>query len=273
MRTTTFQTWVPPTSGKAALVIDTGVAWCALNVTPNIERLLSNAREYERALTATARTASRTIVVAGVDAAESLAATPGMSDADLARRCMALRGEPWSQARARRDMRERVRIWRRLEEGRTTVPSCMDELFSLWDEANSGEAPIYCDAETARLRTRVPFAHGENPFEHATLDPGYETIEVQDVPREVHKLLAFLAREGIPAELHAAAALFALWHVHPFADGNGHVGRMLVCSMLAGSYSTTTLLAFVKAMQTKRVIISATIAELFLELLVEAQLW
>ena len=226
---------------------------------------------------------ARAIAAAGVDAAEDLARSLGVSDYDLQDLCLALRGEPWSQALVRRDMRERMRIWRRLSEGGFAVPSTTTELLALWTEANSGEIALYTEAETARLRTRTPFAHGKIPFEHRAVDPGRETVDAKDLPREVGNLVAFIARDDIPVEYHAAASLFALWYVHPFPDGNGHVGRMLACSMLAGGYSTPTLLAFVWALQSSRERISETIAgivgdqgdllpfaELFLELLIRA---
>ena len=53
--------------------------------------------------------------------------------------------------------------------------------------------------------------------------------------------------------------LFALWYIHPVRDGNGHLGRMLACAMLAGHHATPTLLAFVARMQAKRTKISRTI--------------
>lgn len=45
-------------------------------------------------------------------------------------------------------------------------------------------------------------------------DPGRETVDVQDLPREVGNLIAFMARDDVPAEYHAAASLFALWYIH-----------------------------------------------------------
>ena len=263
--------------------IDTGVAWCGLSVSKDVELLLEVAHERERTVLSDARMPARAIAAAGVDAAEDLAKSSDVSDADLVELCLALRGEPWSQAPARRDMRERMRIFRRLSEGSFAVPSTTTELLALWTEANSGEVALYTEAETARIRTRTPFAHGKIPFEHKALDPERATVDVQDLPREVENLVALMARDDIPVEYHAAASLFALWYVHPFPDGNGHVGRMLACSMLAGPYSTPTLLAFVRAMQSSRERISETIAgivgehgdllpfaELFLELLIKA---
>ena len=263
--------------------IDTGVAWCALNLSKDLELLLAVARERERPVSSCVRMPARAIAAAGVDAAEDLARSSDVSDAELVDLCLKLRGEPWSQAPARRGMRERMRILKRLSEGSFAVPSTTTELLALWTEANSGEVALYSEAETARLRTRTPFAHGKIPFEHKALDPGRATVDVRDLPREVENLVAFMARDDIPVECHAAASLFALWYVHPFPDGNGHVGRMLACDMLAGLYSTPTLLAFVRTMRSSRERISQTIAgivgeqgdllpfaELFLELPIEA---
>lgn len=68
------------------------------------------------------------------------------------------------------------------------------------------------------------------------LTEGHETVAPDDIPAHVEMLLSFVnSGEGM-AELRTAVALSALEHIHPFADGNGRLGRMLACSMLAEVY-------------------------------------
>ena len=162
-------------------------------------------------------------------------------------------------------MRERIRIWRVLEQERACIPHDIDGLLALWAEANKGEVAVYSESETAQLRRGIPFAHGEDYFAQTTPTPGRKTVDPNAIEGETRKLLAFMQRPGITPELHAAMTLFALWYIHPVRDGNGYLGRMLVCIMLAGRYVTPTLLAFVSLMQAKRAEISRTIVAIVRE--------
>ena len=236
-------------------LIQTGVCWCEMHVTSELRELVVAARENERALQGQIRdpeSVARAVAIADVDAAKALAADPALNTEELFARCFALKGEPLNQAPARRDMRERIRIWRRLTRGDTQTPRSVDELFALWEEAVAGEYPVYRESATAGFRTGIPFVEAFGRPRLAEIPPEKETVAPADIARETDALLAFLGRSDIEAELHAAAAAFALVYIHPFRDGNGHTHRMLTCSMLAKRYSPATLLTFVRARQAAR---------------------
>lgn len=206
--------------------------------------------------------AARLRTARGVAASELLAADPTISNDELAARCYALRGEPWSEARARRDMRERMRVWRCLEAGRARVPSSVEGMFALWEEATRGEVAVYRESETAQLRRGIPFAHAQVPFEYVAPAPGKQTVAPDEIERETRRLIEFMQADGIQPELHVAAALFALAYVHPFRDGNGRLSRLIACAFLAERYPTSTLLSLVGNLQAERVKVSSTIAEI-----------
>ncbi len=79
--------------------------------------------------------------------------------------------------------------------------------------------------EAGRLRTTQNWIGG-NPFNPSGAD------FVPPPPEEVSDLLedlcAFLAREDLPPVMQAAIAHAQFETIHPFADGNGRVGRALV---------------------------------------------
>ena len=236
-------------------------------MTPAIESLLERIRRDEAAVSVSLADAqapfrARRLVAEGLEPAVALASNPEVSDEEFAERIFAMRGRPWSQAPARRDVRERIRIWQRLSAGERRVPATLDDLFALWDEAMAGEVPFYEESETACLRAGIPFSQGSTPFEQVRPPAGWETADPGHIERELACLFGFLARNDLPPEAHAAAALFMLWHIHPFRDGNGHVGRMLLSDMLASGYSIPTLIAFVSKLQAARGPIARTMADI-----------
>lgn len=195
----------------------------------------------------------RSIAAGGVTSARGLVRDASLAPGQFWGRCLALKGEPWGEAPMRRDMRERVRVWRHIARRNARVPRSRDELLALWSEANEGEFPLYRESETARFRTEgIPFAHGRIPFEAAPLPPGAQTAAPEEMPAEVDRLLALVADEPLALEARAAAAYIAHGAIHPFRDGNDHCGRMLSCSMLADAYSPATLLALTERLQGSR---------------------
>lgn len=235
--------------------VDTGVSWCKMQVTPELSELVSRTRANECALhelLVNPEDMARFLITADVDAAAALAATPSIPMPDLLQRCFDLKGKPYDQAPARRDMRERIRIWRRLTQGKPSVPHSVDELFELWTEAVLGEYPVYRESQTACFRTRIPFVDHIGATKPTTIAPEKETIAPDQIADQTNALLSFLSRTDIAPELHAGAAVFAFLYIHPFRDGNGHTHRMLACSMLSGLYSPATLLAFVRTRQANR---------------------
>jgi len=75
-----------------------------------------------------------------------------------------------------------------------------------------------------RFRTTQKWiGHGDNPH-RATFIPVPET----DVPRLVDDLCAFIGRDDVSPLIQAALTHAQFETIHPFADGNGRVGRALV---------------------------------------------
>jgi len=280
----------PRRPGREGSVVDTGVAWCSLTVGDSLLDLARQARSNEAAAGGGhARVgrgrATRLLVAGGVTAAAALADDVDLDLDGFLGAAFELRGRPWSEARARRDMRERIRLYRRIVACEFSVPRTPDDLLALWLEANAGEVPIYDESETAQFRKAgVPFAHGETLFDPGPVPPGYETLEPEDIPGAVEAMLSFCNDGSVPVELRAGAVHFLCGHIHPFRDGNGRTARMLACLLLADRYSPQTLLALVRALQEGRGAMGACMADtvlrradlegvvkLFLELLCSAQ--
>lgn len=74
--------------------------------------------------------------------------------------------------------------------------------------------------------------------------------EPQNIKTELSQLLDFLSDTSLPEELRACAALSAFEFTHPFSDGNGHIGRVLVLSTLQGGYALQSLVGFSRALVT-----------------------
>ena len=243
--------------GSTDVVQTTGVDWCRLTVSDRLLERVDEARVNEGAIRILGESDSRQLVCAiatdGVSAASALVADAGVDADELFERCFALRGKPLDEARARRDMRERIRVFQRIERCGDDIPRTLDDVLGVWSEAMRGEVPLYAECEIAQFRTaRVPFGHRGNPFEPADPRAGRETVEVGRVPEETQALLAFMDRTDLPREIVAAAAHFLCGHIHPFADGNGRLSRMLSCILLSSDYSHATVLAFLRRLQADR---------------------
>ena len=230
----------------------------ALTFSRELEQMCLEARAMERDVKSALETCDeeallRSIAAGSVPSARELVQEESLTLEQFWWYCLALKGEPWSEAPMRRDMRERVRVWRHAARQGARVPRSRDELLALWSEASEGEFPLYRGTETARFRTEgIPFAHGRVPFEAAPLPPGAQTTAPEEIPVEVDRLLALVANESLALEARAAAAYFAHGAIHPFRDGNGHCGRLLSCAMLADAYSPAALLALTAQLQSRR---------------------
>ena len=236
-------------------IIRTGVSWCEMRITSELLDLVSRAQENEGVLKESlcdSEAIARALITTGVDAAEALAADASLPTEELLDICFSLKGRPLDQAPARRDMRERIRIWRRLNRREASVPGGIDDLFSLWEEAVFGEYPLYRESASAGFRTGIPFVEYIGAPKATAVPPRKKTVAPADLVKETNALLAFMQRADIEVELHVAAVVFAFLYIHPFRDGNGHTHRMLACSMLSQRYSAVTLVAFVRARQAAR---------------------
>ena len=230
-----------------------------------VDELVRSLREQEGKVAQAGDAAdalARRIVADGVDAALLMAQDASIGTEELLDRCMGLKGKPWEQAPARRDMRERARIWRMLARGDTRAPSSPEELIGLWSQATAGEFPIYREASVPQFRKAgVPFSRTDTPFEQGEPAPGKETLSPERIEAAVREMLAFANGSDLQIEERAAVAKLSLEYIHPFRDGNGHVGRMLMCRMLAPAYSPITLLSFVAVLQGRRTEVSLAIAD------------
>lgn len=85
--------------------------------------------------------------------------------------------------------------------------------------------------DAGRLREQLVWVgrSGLSPLGAAHIAP-----EAEDVPAAMEDLLRFVAREDLPALVHAAIAHAQFETIHPFTDGNGRTGRALVHAMLSG---------------------------------------
>ena len=66
-------------------------------------------------------------------------------------------------------------------------------------------------------------------------------MEPDEVPAWLDRLINLLSDERLAPELRAACGLGLLDWIHPFSDGNGHTGRLLMLAMLNARYSQLTL--------------------------------
>ena len=230
-----------------------------------MDGLVSSLREREDGIPQSGEAAdalARRFVADGVDAALLMSKDASIGTDELLERCMGLKGEPWGQVLARRDMRERVRIWRMLARGDARVPASPEELIGLWSQATAGEFPFYREASVPQFRkSGVPFSRTDTPFEQGVPAPEKETLPPERIEDAVRELLAFANGSDLQIEERAAVAKLSLEYIHPFRDGNGHVGRMLMCILLATAYSPITLLSFVSVLQGRRMEVSRAIMD------------
>ncbi len=228
-----------------------------LTLTPELSGLTGSLREAESALREQIgrhdeKALLRRLIAGDVTAAVELACGCPAGFEEFLSVCYSMRGEPWNEARMRRDMRERIRVYRFLTAENAAVPRTAAELKDLWSEAVSGDGALYIESETPQFRkSGVPFGH-RSIFEPAEPPPDSLTAPPEEIPREVDHLLPLIHDPALPEEVRAGAAYCAHGRIHPFRDGNGRTARMLTCSMLAGHYSVLTLLALLSALQKER---------------------
>ena len=85
------------------------------------------------------------------------------------------------------------------------------------------------------LRTEQGWIGGTSP-----LDAHLVTPPPAEVPRLVDDLLGYVARDDVDPVVQAAVAHAQFEVVHPFADGNGRIGRVLVGWILARRLALVT---------------------------------
>lgn len=145
-----------------------------------------------------------------------------------------------SLARQRRYMREVARTYAHVCDGALFVPQCIDDYHRLWELAMVGEPRWSEDFPTSAFRTNFTVVRsGDEDEEVLQRNTPPERIEA-----ELTELLGFLGDESISQEARACASYASVEFTHPFRDGNGHVGRMLLITLLADRYSLSTIVRF-----------------------------
>jgi len=140
-------------------------------------------------------------------------------------------------AHARRRAREVARIAMLSDEGGFHVPERAEEIRGLWEQAMCGEPRWSADFPSSAIRTGTATVRGPWP-ERVLL---HKCMEPDEVPAWLDRLVDLLSDERLAPELRAACGLGLLDWIHPFSDGNGHTGRLLMLAMLSARYSQLTL--------------------------------
>ena len=142
---------------------------------------------------------------------------------------------PSGYSRARRRACSRTFLAAPQEPPRTPA-----DLLSLWDEATRLEPLVRLRISEPRWRTGeddVPFtttplsrALGTDPV---PLPCGKKTADPARIPALVDGLFDFLSTGDLDPVLTAVHVPHLIGRIHPFVDGNGHTGRLLMCDLLA----------------------------------------
>ena len=140
-------------------------------------------------------------------------------------------------AHARRKAREVARIAMLCDEGSLHVPESAEEIRGLWEQAVCGEPHWSADFPSSAIRTGIATVRSPWP-ERALL---HKCMEPDEVPVWLNRLINLLWDERLAPELRAACGLGLLDWIHPFGDGNGHTGRLLMLATLNARYSQLTL--------------------------------
>lgn len=161
-------------------------------------------------------------------------------------------------ARVRRKAREVARIVMLSESGGLHVPARVEELHDLWERAMCGEPRWSADYPSSTFRTggvTVRSTWPERTVLHSCMPPS-------EMPLWLERLIDLLADEGIAPEVRAGYGLGLHDWIHPFVDGNGHTGRLLMFAVLNGHYSQPTLICLAHELVANR----HTTMELFAQL-------
>lgn len=140
-------------------------------------------------------------------------------------------------ASARRKAREVARVAMLFDKGGLHVPEGAEDFHVLWEQAMRGEPRWSADHPSSAFRTGSAVLRGpwpERVILHKCMDPN-------NVSTWLDRLVALLSDERFAPEMRAACGLGLHDWIHPFADGNGHTGRLLMLAMLGGFYSHPTL--------------------------------
>lgn len=135
-----------------------------------------------------------------------------------------------------RRLRETVRIYTELTEGRSSFPSSLEEIRSVYDRIMDAEPTA--DSPDGRLfragGVDIIGSSGKAVHSGVASEP--------DIEAYLRQMIGLVANREVPALLSATAAHYIFEYVHPFYDGNGRTGRYLLSLALSASLSSLTVL-------------------------------
>ena len=172
------------------------------------------------------------------DASMENAALP-LDPAEFARTVYGLPRKP-NTAQRRRLVRETARTYAQACTCRLPIPLRPDDFHALWDCAMAGE-PRWSETEPScsfrPAAARIVRGHSVGDVLQVCADPA-------DYEAELEGLLAFLQDATLEPEIRAVCGFALFEWIHPFMDGNGHVGRMLALALLQDVYSLPAIVCF-----------------------------
>lgn len=153
-----------------------------------------------------------------------------------------------STAVARRRIRETARIIMLADQGKYRVPADVGELHDAWELAMLGEPRLSDSFPSSEFRSGPIALRGPLPEQEVL----HECMDASEVPGWLERLIELLADKSMPRELRAACGLCLHDWIHPFSDGNGHVGRHLALATLGEAYTLPTLAFFGRELVERR---------------------